>query len=325
MKFSVATYSMGIFDNKKNQYINLDKVIRKGKIVNEWFCFEEIFEEFMKHGKEVGFNSKSLSKILEFSKIEEVEIDNINCFAGLVESGNYGYESTFLDMSTEEKKRFKKPKDTAELMKFFFSSAFPSNSTKAFLILERFNYFGIKIIFSKALNSFFKQFMKQNGVYSEFKHLVIDINGTMPKRYVEDIIDRGNINKLRFISHSKNKEIEDNFGQSKNKDEHYSELIVRKNTPQLKQKLKGLLKKNATIHDLIDFKDYDYDELKVDIRYGNSSKIIDMSDIFKLRAYFDVSDKVKIDLKTGTGTYSSLRKVFVEELQHLLNEFKSEV
>lgn len=321
MKISLATYSIGIFNNKESKYLNLDKVMKKNNVSNEFISFEELFKEFLDYGKNVGFNNETMKKILSFLSEEEIDINESNGYCGLIESGNYGYETSFINIDENEKKRIKKPKEYAELIKFFFALCFPANSERHFLILERFNYFGIKTIFERELNRFFKIYMKKNDIYNQYMHLRIEINNLMPKKIVEEIIDKGKISKLRFISYNKLKSIEDKFGKSPSEEKEYSELIIRKDTPKLKNSIKKLLNNKMRVKDLVEFKDYEYDDLKIEVIYGNSKKVIDMSNIFKMKAFFDITDKVDIDIKTGIPTYDSLKVNFVEELNYLLEEY----
>ena len=75
--------------------------------------------------------------------------------SGIIESGDYGYESTLVNIKTGKKKYDRKVDDT-EIKPFYFLIYLPKNTAIGYVILQRLGVYGIHSVFKNHITKFFK-------------------------------------------------------------------------------------------------------------------------------------------------------------------------
>src|SRR5690606_30902490 len=75
--------------------------------------------------------------------------------SGIIESGDYGYESTLVNIKTG-KKEYDRTVDDTEIKPFYFLIYLPKNTAVGYAILQRLGVYGIHSIFKNHITDFFK-------------------------------------------------------------------------------------------------------------------------------------------------------------------------
>lgn len=343
MKISLASYTIKVFDKENKQYIKLDKLIEIG---SKYYSLENLFEEFIKFGRTNGYNNKQLSKVFRVLDDEKIYSNNRDFLCGTIESGDYGYESKIVKVNDTENSNninenfeeeydesqvigievIKKGKDQAELIPFFYMIGFLNDSRRAVLFIERVNYLGIKMIVEREINKFFKKKIKKMNLYNEYKKYTIEIINLMPKEVVDKLLEQGRLTELRFIKYNAPKEIVDKLEKKIDDKDIHSELIIKgKNIP-MKKGIKSIMQRGKKVTDLVEIKNFEYQNLKVEITIGkDTKKIIDMSDFMKINSYFDITSDVEIDDKTGHAKYGSIKAIFTKTMVEMVSELEGEI
>jgi hypothetical protein len=100
------------------------------------------------------------------------------------------------------------------------------------------------------------------------------------------------------------------------------ELVYSATKMLIQERIKTLFDRSKTVKTLFELKDFnfDYDTIKVDVRFGDQDKIINLSDWTRIRNYIDITDEIKID-SNGYPVFSSIEfkaKEIHEELVKIL-------
>lgn len=183
MSFSLGIYTIRLEKTSHGSVEDLD--LEK----NEYSLdIKKIVKDFIKKGA-TRIKSESTKKYLSSREILEEEEEKI---IGLFKSGHYGVEKDVEDIETGEKTYTIKPGES-ETLPFYFHVDFTRNkSTQYYLILSRIDNFGIKDIFEKSLNSFFK-------VQNDIRGLNIKLNNLVPGEIFEQA--QKNIKQMIFVKH----------------------------------------------------------------------------------------------------------------------------
>ena len=77
--------------------------------------------------------------------------------AGIIETGQYGHESNFIDVKTTKVVYKKRTKNDAEMLPFYFFLELPEGVEDGILVLQRTATFGIRKVLYWVLNTAFEQ------------------------------------------------------------------------------------------------------------------------------------------------------------------------
>ena len=163
-------------------------------------------------------------------------------------------------------------------------------SNLGFLILQRTGQLGIKRLLSEDFNQEF------SGLYPQF-HL--EINPLVPEQLVEDYLSRGRITKIRFVRNSIPTDFADfvnsggNFRQTTGSME-YSIKVGRGQRISVPVPIRQFLNGERNLNNLLELQSFEYDNVKIQLELGGSSRTIDLSHLGRLRAHYDVGDDVEI-------------------------------
>lgn len=265
--------------------------------------FISFFEEYLK-----SFNNqlscddnqkrsfKIDSKRIKISTKERI-------ISGIIESGDYGYESEIYNINTGDKTYFKTTEDT-EIKPFYFCIFIPNNENKGYIILQRMGVYGIHSIFKSHLTAFFKQ---------KFTNLVIEFNPYISKEIAHTFLEKGNIKEFVLRRFNLPTDVADRLGFTGHEEDiRYIEMKIvakRKKFLPLNQRVDRFMKDpNAAMFQLEELHALGFNgehTSQVKVQYGDNTRTVDLSDTGQIRPYYDI-DKDVIKDKSGHPVFESI-------------------
>ncbi|MEH2465992.1 hypothetical protein [Nostoc sp.] len=286
-KFSLAPYTLRLKRKNSSNYFFFEDVLG--------LDFIDVLYEYLSNVlPSLPINNQTGEVI----KVTSIKKEN-RTICGQFESGQNGYGSRLLNTVTDTVSYERNTLD-AELIPYYFLVRLPSKVDKGIVILQRFNNIGVKTLFFDN----FTQYLKAK-ISDEY---ILEINPLVPKGLIKEYIN-GRFIKLRFIKQGYPKDIIDIPPDAMPDDNEFdgeSELIL--SAPKngiLPYHIRSIFSKNldkflssddVSVGSIIEVKNFDYDNIKMQVRVGNSYKTINLSDMGKLRYYEDISG---IDLNTN--------------------------
>jgi len=261
--------------------------------------------------------SKNLIKIKNLN-IDDSKLDICNIegklVTGIIETGEYGYSSELVHVPKKALSH-KREVDEAEMLPFYFLIFIPNGRDEGIIILERFGHKGVRRTF---LNNFGKYFSQSNPNFR------IEINPLVTKKLIDYYLNHGGLKKIRFIKFGMCKDFEDAVDLQDHKEsEGYLELTahaprgLNKYLP-FKKRIQEVVDRKRGVNNIIELKEYnfEYDKVKIEVEINKKSRTIDLSDLYKIRAYYDITDTVKM-AENGHPIFKSIDEIAHDLLDDL--------
>ena len=303
----LVPYSIRMRDTTNDKYIKLgDK--------QEWGSdFLEILHSYLEQEMpSLSFDPEAKAKKTIRSESFSREGRTV---IGMLKAGEYGFESDLHDVEVDQT-RYTRQTIDAELIPYFFLAKIPINTTNGIAIFQRLGNRGFKDVFEKDLNNYIA------GKYSSQYRIEVTplLPRDMVKRYLEN-----RIVKIRLIKHSFPKEVSDvdlsgipdeeqgeaEFILKASRDRSFPEKLLNK----FRDDIDAFLGEgNSPVGSILEIKDFQADNVKIEVRVGNSYRTIDLSNIDKLRFSEDITDKVKLNPDSGHPEFEDLKKIATEFL-----------
>jgi hypothetical protein len=234
--------------------------------------------------------------------------------SGIIESGDYGYESKIVNTVSGEEK-YKRKVDDTEIKPFYFLIYLPKNDNKGFVILQRLGIYGIHSVFRNHLTDFFK---------SKYNELQLDFNPFVSSKLAKSFIENGNIKEFKLIRYNLPSDIADRLGMVGHEEDIMSiELTIkaRKNKfLPFNNKVKRFIENpNARIFELRELENLGFDgehKSKVKIILGRNKRTIDLSDTMQIRPYYDIDNEVEKDI-SGHPEFISIDNIAKELIKDI--------
>lgn len=219
---------------------------------------------------------------------------------GIIETGEYGVESNLWDVR-ERAMVHRRRRSEADMRPFYFLLDLPEGPDEGVLILQRAGLFGIRRVLYDALRT---KFRTEFGDYDLKLQPVVD-QGEID-RYV-----RGRIQTVRFISYEIPTDITDAFAGGHRERQGYAELVIharRGGSLPINGRLREIFSGNreASAFIALDETNFPYDKVKITSQVGRSSRTVDLARLNRLRSYYDISDEVELDARTGHPAFDSI-------------------
>jgi hypothetical protein len=235
---------------------------------------------------------------------------------GILESGYYGISSSIRDVETDEI-RYKKNAHDADIIPFYFLIHIPKNKNEGIVILQRAGKYGIITDFGRALN---------NYVLEKYPGYSVEFNTIMEEKLIRKILCNGTIKKIRCIKYNAHTDAIDGLDDGHKESPFNIEIVVSgKNVP-LTDKIKNFFDSPnnsnnniKTLVELHDFKDFDYDTVKVDVEVNDNIKTFDLSALYKAHTYYDISSKVTLG-SNGHPLFESVQTIAREHLNATIDQ-----
>jgi len=305
-RFFLVPYTIRVKERATNQYVLLGNKTKLG------FDLLDVIEHYL------GNVIPSLPLDPKVNQVirNEKAVRKDRAIEGIIRAGEYGYAASLLDVEADTisyERRF----NDAELIPYYFLVKIPSTVDAGIIIFQRFGNSGIKDSFFRDFNNYFK---KQLDEY------MLEINPLVPKDMVKHYL-QNRIVKIRLIKYGLPTDIADiNSDAIPEGTEGESEFILKakKNgefPAVILDKLRGgidqfLGSSDLPVGSILEIREFQADNIKVEVRVGNSYRIIDFSNSDRLKFSDDISAKVEIDLQTGHPKFDSigvLSRKFLED------------
>lgn len=225
---------------------------------------------------------------------------------GLVRTGDYGYESTLINIDTGKVAHQRKSRE-AELVPFYFLIYLPHNADEGVVILQRFRAVGIREVF---LSSFERHFKEMFGI--ERDSFRMEINPLVEARLINEYMKNSTLKKIRMVQFKMHSDI----AEAMNLQDHLEEIgtieisiSARPNgaLKGLKDKVTEVFKHRANLEGLIEFPKMAYDTVKCEVDIDGARRTIDLASPFEGAASYDISNQVEIE--NGHPVFDSINEV----------------
>jgi hypothetical protein len=276
-RFSLSSYTLRVSDGSGSS-VQLDD-IGTGKDLFE------LLAGFLGGLKDDFSHDADNQKLLRVARLEKSE----RYLKGIIETGEYGYESTLYDVGQGQVSHQRKVTE-AEMLPFYFVVKVPRDVQEGIVLLQRFKQFGIRKILIDSFDEYFSR---------ECPGFRLAINPLVPEETVKDIIKKGRVMKVRLVRFSVPADIADAYDNPGPVEEgaghvELSVVAKRKGGLPIIRRLLEVLGKTREINKLIELQHFEYENVKVEVNFGGIHRTIDLSKLNRFRAYFDISDQVKI-------------------------------
>ena len=291
-RFSLSSYSLRIKDKRTRSYVRLDNFSENLDSLN-------IFHNYL---NSLQNNPSHDSQSKNFMRISSLNLsDSDRTFCGILEKGDYGYASTLIDVD-DGSTSYERQIDDAELLPFYFLGSIPMGSDNGVILLQRFKQLGVKRFFRDYLDEHLK---------NEHSNFSIEFNPLIPEQVVRQNLSQGRITKVRFIKSEITSDIADAYDRNGGaiEDEGYLEFTVhakRSGEIPILNKILDYLGGNRELNQIIEIPYFEYENVKVEVEINKNKRTIDLSDLSKIRAYYDI-DGVQLS-EEGHPAFDSINQ-----------------
>ena len=285
---SLSTYTIRIYSTDLGGYVNLDNPL-DGHLDSCDFLNQYISELNRKISHD--HLQQKLLRVMQFNK-------NGRQISGIIETGDYGYESDLFNVQTSLLS-YQRQSHEAELLPFYFLIILPRDINLGIVILQRFGQRGIKTILSIDLSNYFS---------AQLQNYRVEIDTLVPNMLLNDLLQRGEIKSVRFTRYRIPSDLADQFDHSFEEDQGIAEFIIKTKgyaRIPLINRVREYIFSNRPIEDFISFPEFDYNNVKIQFVIDGQTRTIDLEDPRRIRAYYDVTDRVQIGL-SGHPTFESI-------------------
>lgn len=277
--------------------------------------FQEYISSF-DHKLEINENQKRSLKINSTNlRIEKKK----RIISGIIESGDYGYESTIYNTNSG-KEKYRRQIDDTEIKPFYFLIHLPENDNKGFVILQRLGIYGIHSIFKNHLTTFFK---------SKHENLQLDFDPFVSRQLANAFIERGNIREFTLTRYNLPPDVADKLGMNGHEQDIMSiEISIKakkKSFLQLNNKVKNFIKNpNASIFSIREFENLGFNgehKSKIKVELNGNTRTVDLTDTGQIRPYYDIDSDVQKDI-SGHPLFNSIDSIAKKLITDLIAELK---
>jgi hypothetical protein len=311
-KISISVYKISINKKgKKSEAVDLDDFENGNDLLNIVKTLPSQFRKINSNNPVVdgeGTNRRTVIPNKDFEVSGRI-------ISGYIDSGDYGYETPIVNPDGDIVGTI--DKENSLMRPFYFFINIPKNSKKGFLLIQRFENFGVYTIFSKMLRQVF------NDIFLDYT-LSITPEGIDNSEAI-NYLQKGKISKASFAIW-KPSNIPYLFSNNNQNDafdynDIKAEIVIsskRNREVGLKNTAINLLTgKNSARVKLTD-QDIPFEKLKIYVKLGREEKMIDLSKWDTFSKDIDVTNDVKNDPVTGLPTKVSLNDKCHEILSQLI-------
>jgi len=293
LNISLSSYTLRVKERSSDTYIKMNEINTNEDMKDVL----KLFLDFYKINVSDKFDVKKIFQIFQFGQESDITINSTKyrIFNGIVKTGNYGYESEIYNKNIKAVS-YKRQKEDAELLPFYFLIALPIDKDEGIVLLQGFKHFGIKTIFNETLNNFF------SAEKPEYK---IELNNLIDENLLKLLLDRGFTSKIRYIKFKQPVNLEDAYDTDGDHEEIpnelHAELSIYSGSNMAFSKIMRSMKnqfpyqksnEGDSLSKLIEFTDFEYDNVKIEIKINGKNRTIDLSNLDKLRPIIDITDEV---------------------------------
>ena len=241
--------------------------------------------------------------------------------SGIVQNGQFGYRADLYDVDEDAVSYTRTPTE-AEMMPFYFLAFFPPRRSVGVLILQRRAQFGIR-------TTFLQDFAKY--IRGQLPNTLVEFNPLVTQGLLNQYMRGGRLTKVTFVRFDVPSDITDVVaGDGHTERAGRAEFTISAGRDRALNLLDPVLdvalgrrpvKQMVELQDIVPGMDFEYDTVKVELELGGSRRTIYLSNIMKLRAYYDISEDVQVN-RDGHPVFSSIEAIaldLMDDLRESLN------
>jgi len=221
--------------------------------------------------------------------------------SGIVETGDYGYESTLYDVQSQSIAHHRTVNE-AEMLPFYFIVQLPQNEDEGILLLQRFGQFGIKSTFCDNFIDYFESYYPQ---------IALLIYPLVPLDLITEYLTNGRVTKVRFIKFSIPSDMADFIEHGHDEEGGQVEYVIkarRNGRIPIVDRLLNLVQRRGEVRSFYEIRDFEYDNIKVEVDINGRRRIIDLSHLERLSTYYDITENIEIGAN-GHPVFESIHEV----------------
>jgi len=302
MRIFLTAYTVRIEkkQSKPNKNDNHPPDYKKLNCFNDFDDFYSILISFLKHLHTNNTNN-ALKTYMKPTKGHSKE----RYVFGIIESGNYGISSNIRDIETDSV-NYKKTKNDADVLPFYFLFYIPKERNEGVLILQRTGRFGIKTSLGNSLSKYFSE--KYIG-YS------LEINSLIQDDLIRKLLNEGTIKRLRCVKYRAPTDAFDGLDEGHQEVPFNMEVVLSANKIPFSSRIKSFFDSERSVKSLIEIRDFEfaYDTVKLDVEVDGSIRTFDLGEIEKSRIYHDISKQVTV----GADDQPTFESIYIASFEYL--------
>ena len=236
---------------------------------------------------------------------------------GVVETGEYGYEAELYDVEADAVS-YQRTANDAEMVPFYFLVYLPTQRDEGVLILQRRAQYGIRTVFLQDFTQYFKEFDST---------IQVEINPLVPQNLIDQYLQDGRLTKVRFIRFAIPTDVADAFeGGGHIEESGHTELVVSAGRNQrlpLLGRIRDVVNRRRDVNEMIELHDFGYETVKVELEVAGSRKTVDLSNVMKLRAYYDITSELEVGTN-GHPVFTSIDGIARDLMGRLLDTLRTD-
>jgi hypothetical protein len=213
--------------------------------------------------------------------------------AGVYETGEFGFKSRIYS-TTKKTTTHARERDEADMHPFYFSyylmeKVVPAQKVRALLLLSRFKTAGIR---GMTIPHVQENFRKQ------FPGLTLDVKRMLPNSVLEGLMKSGSLKTIRLIKNTLPKDLADKFTVGDNSKIREVELVIQTKKNMVFSEVQWIwdaIKNKKQPNEIISFDSFVPTNIKLDIKIGEKTRVLDIMNPGRLSSNIDVSD-LDVDL-----------------------------
>lgn len=290
---------------KKKNFLPPENFFGQNDFLNFFQEYVKSFDQQLELNEAKKKSLKLDSETLSFSAFERT-------ISGVIESGDYGYTSTGINIRTGKKSYDRTVEDT-EIRPFYFLMYLPKGKGMGFVILQRIGVYGINSVFKRHLYNFFE---------SRFANLKLDLDQFVSKELARAFVERGNIKEVTLVKNNLPADIAEKIDMKGYSREIKSlELKIKaKSRLDINDKAaKFMNDPNAAFFEVEALKNLGFDgEHKITVRssFNGNTRTIDLTETGQIRPYYDVDSDINKSAD-GHPVFESIDSVAKELIKEL--------
>ena len=300
-RFTLSSYTVRLRDKYSHKYLRLDQFGSNHDLLS-------IFDQYLQDRKaqySVNATNQKLLGVLQ-SDLQSRMI------SGLVETGEYGYEADLYDIQAASVS-YQRTANDAEMVPFYFLVNLPAQRDEGVLILQRMAQYGIRMAFLQDFSQYLKGFDPT---------IQVEINPLVPQNLIDNYLQNGRLTKVRFIRFGIPPDVADAFeGGGHAEESGHTELVVSAGRSQrlpLIGRIRDALNNNKGVNKMLELHEFDYDTVKIELELAGRRRIVDLSNIMKLRAYYDLPSELEVGAN-GHPVFTSIDSIAQDLIGGLLD------
>ena len=233
---------------------------------------------------------------------------------GVFESGIYGLSSNLRNVDTDSI-TYKKKKNEADVLPFYFLFYIPKDTNEGILLLQRTGKYGIRSNLGTFLDKYFSD---------KYRGFTVELNALVQEEIIKKMLCNGTIKKLRCVKYQAPVDRFDGLDEGHEELSYNMEVVLSAHRIPLRSKIKSLFDSKSSVKNLVELRDFnfDYDTVKVDVEIEGSIRTFDLGRLAKARTYYDISDKVALDTDEHP-TFPSMQAITNIYLNEIIKQMYS--